>query len=225
MSTSRPEDGQPDNGLPDGVHRHFAAQKILVASHNEGKVKEIRALLDPFGVETVSAAELDLPEPEETGTTFKANAELKALAAATAADMPALSDDSGLAVDALAGEPGIYSARWAETGEGRDFAFAMQRVEKELGAINGGPDGNRNARFVCALTLAWPDGHMETFEGEVKGGLVWPGRGTWGFGYDPIFVPNGHRLTFGEMDPAAKHAISHRADAFAQLIDACFKDR
>ncbi|WP_428481048.1 RdgB/HAM1 family non-canonical purine NTP pyrophosphatase [Pyruvatibacter mobilis] len=205
-------------------HRRFTEPKIIVASHNEGKVREIRDLLAPFGVETVSAAELDLPEPEETGTTFRANAELKALAAATAAGLPALSDDSGLAVDGLDGAPGIYSARWAETGEGRDFAAAMQRVEKDLCAVNGGPNGNRAAKFVCALTLAWPDSHMETFQGEVTGTLVWPGRGTQGFGYDPIFEPDGHRLTFGEMDPAAKHAISHRADAFAQLIDACFRN-
>lgn len=203
-------------------HRHFAGSKLLVASHNEGKVTEIRALVEPFGVETVSAGELGLPEPEETGTTFKANAELKAMAAAKAADMPALSDDSGLAVEALGGDPGIYSARWAETPEGRNFESAMTRVEKELNAANNGPGGNRDARFVCALTLAWPDGHMETFEGTVGGVLVWPPRGTRGFGYDPVFLPNGHTLTFGEMDPAAKHAISHRADAFAKLIEACF---
>ncbi|MEP0068404.1 RdgB/HAM1 family non-canonical purine NTP pyrophosphatase [Pyruvatibacter sp.] len=203
-------------------HRRFAAGKLVVASHNEGKVKEIRALLEPFGVETVSAAELDLPEPEETEKTFKGNAELKALAAARAADMPALSDDSGLAVDILDGEPGIYSARWAETGEGRDFSVAMTRVEKEMCEKNGGPEGNRKARFICALTLAWADGHIETFEGSVAGALVWPGRGTRGFGYDPVFQPDGHKITFGEMDPAAKHAISHRAHAFEQLIDACF---
>ncbi|GAB5501917.1 RdgB/HAM1 family non-canonical purine NTP pyrophosphatase [Pyruvatibacter sp.] len=203
-------------------HRRFAAGKLVVASHNEGKVKEIRALLEPFGVETVSAAELDLPEPEETEKTFKGNAELKALAAARAADMPALSDDSGLAVDILDGEPGIYSARWAETGEGRDFGVAMTRVEKEMCEKNGGPEGNRKARFICALTLAWADGHVETFEGSVAGNLVWPGRGTRGFGYDPVFQPDGHKITFGEMDPAAKHAISHRAHAFEQLIDACF---
>ncbi len=206
-------------------HRRFTAAKLVVASHNEGKVKEIRDLLAPFGVETVSAAELDLPEPEETEKTFKGNAELKALAAARAADMPALSDDSGLAVEILDGEPGIYSARWAETGEGRDFAVAMTRVEKEMCDRNGGPDGNRNAKFICALTLAWPDDHVETFEGSVSGTLVWPGRGTRGFGYDPVFQPDGHKITFGEMDPAAKHAISHRAHAFEQLIDACFADR
>lgn len=203
-------------------HRRFNAGKLVVASHNEGKVKEIRALLEPFGVETVSAAELDLPEPDETEKTFTGNAELKALAAANAADMPALSDDSGLAVDILNGEPGIYSARWAETGEGRDFDVAMTRVEKEMCEKNGGPDGNRKARFICALTLAWADGHVETFEGSVSGSLVWPGRGTRGFGYDPVFQPDGHKITFGEMDPAAKHAISHRAHAFEQLIDACF---
>jgi len=208
-----------------GAHRLFTAGKLVVASHNEGKVVEIRDLLEPFGVETASAAELGLPEPEETGTTFKANAELKALAAATAADMPALADDSGLAVDALGGEPGIYSARWAQTEEGRDFTFAMTRVEQELCDRNGGPEGNRRASFICALSLAWADGHVETFEGSVSGDLVWPGRGTRGFGYDPVFLPDGHKITFGEMEPAAKHAISHRADAFAQLIDACFDKR
>lgn len=205
-----------------GTTQGAVAGKLVVASHNEGKVREIRDLLAPFGVETISAAELNLPEPEETGTTFKANAELKALAATRAADLPALSDDSGLAVDALDGAPGIYSARWAQTDDGRDFDVAMSRVEKEVAAKNGGPAGDRCARFICALTLAWPDGHTETFEGQVVGQLVWPGRGTRGFGYDPVFQPNGHDITFGEMDPAGKHAISHRADAFAQLIEACF---
>jgi len=203
-------------------HRRFTGDKLVVASHNAGKVREICALLAPFGVETASAGALGLPEPEETGTTFKANAQLKAHAAATAAGLPALSDDSGLAVEALGGAPGIYAARWAETGHGRDFAAAMARVERELRAANGGPDGNRRATFVCALSLAWPDGGVETFEGSVAGHLVWPGRGSRGFGYDPVFVADGHTLTFGEMEPAAKHAISHRADAFAQLIEACF---
>lgn len=199
-------------------HRRFEGSKLVVASHNEGKVREIRDLLAPFGVETMSAGELNLPEPVEDGLTFRANAELKALAAARAADCPALSDDSGLSVTALHGDPGIYSARWA--GPGKDFALAMQKVEDALGALGEGVD--RSAKFVCALTLAWPDGHMETFQGEVHGALVWPPRGDKGFGYDPVFVPKGHDITFGEMDPAAKHGMSHRADAFKQLIHACF---
>ena len=202
--------------------RRFDGGKLVVASHNEGKVIEIRDLLAPFGVDAVSAAELGLPEPDETGATFTANAQLKALAAAQAAGLPALADDSGLAVEALKGAPGIYSARWAETADGRDFTAAMARVEKELNAANDGPGGNRRAKFVCALSLAWPDGHVETFEGQVAGTLVWPPRGTQGFGYDPLFLPDGQFGTFGEMAPAAKHAMSHRAHAFAQLVGACF---
>lgn len=197
--------------------RQFEGGKLVVASHNAGKVREIRDLLAPFGVDVVSAGELDLPEPEETGTTFAANAELKALAAAQASGLPSLSDDSGLAVEALLGQPGIYSARWA--GPTKDFGAAMQRIENELIGMD-----DRRAHFVCALTLAWPDGHMETFEGRVDGTLVWPPRGDRGFGYDPIFQPEGHTVTFAEMDPAAKHAMSHRARAFALLVAACFKD-
>lgn len=199
--------------------RPFIGDRLVVASHNPGKVREIAALLDPFGVEAISAAALGLPEPEETGTTFRANAELKARAAATLTDLPALSDDSGLCVGALGGEPGIYSARWAETPAGRDFAAAMERVEQALQAA-GAKD--RSAHFICALSLAWPDGHVDTFEGKVEGQLVWPPRGANGFGYDPIFVPDGHDRTFGELDPDYKHRISHRADAFRQLIHACF---
>lgn len=200
-------------------HRKFKDGKVVVASHNEGKVREIRALLEPFGVTTVSASELDLPEPEETGTTFRANAELKARASATASGLPALADDSGLAVKALDGAPGIYSARWA--GPDKDFGAAMADVEEAL--KEHGKDVDRTAKFVCALSLAWPDGHVETFEGEVFGTLTWPPRGDKGFGYDPVFVPQGHNITFGEMEPAKKHAMSHRAEAFKQLIDACFE--
>lgn len=196
--------------------RRFEGGRLVVASHNAGKVREIRELLAPFGADVVSAGELDLPEPEETGTTFAANAELKALAAAQAAGLPALSDDSGLAVEALGGAPGIYSARWA--GPSKDFGVAMRRIEDEL----AGHD-DRRAHFVCALTLAWPDGHCETFEGRVDGTLVWPPRGERGFGYDPVFQPEGHAATFAEMEPAAKHAMSHRARAFALLVAACFK--
>jgi len=200
------------------THRQFKGGKLVVASHNEGKVREIRDLLAPYGVETVSARELNLDEPEETGATFKANAELKALAATKASGSPALADDSGLCVAGLGGEPGIYSARWA--GPAKDFGKAMEKVEAELAARDA---KTRAAHFTCALTLAWPDGHVETFEGFVHGSLAWPPRGDNGFGYDPVFVPEGLDITFGEMEPEKKHAMSHRADAFRQLISACFK--
>jgi len=196
--------------------RQFDGGQLIVASHNEGKVAEITALLAPFSLDVVSAASLGLAEPEETGTSFIENAELKARDACLAADLPALADDSGLAIAALSGAPGIYSARWA--GPSKDFAAAMQRVEH---AVAG--QRNRDARFICALSLSWPDGHCETFEGRVDGTLVWPPRGNHGFGYDPIFLPTNATETFGEMDPDAKHAISHRANAFRQLIGACFR--
>ncbi|TVV77250.1 RdgB/HAM1 family non-canonical purine NTP pyrophosphatase [Sphingomonas solaris] len=201
-----------------GAHRRLAPGRLVIASHNEGKVREIRALLAPFGIEPVSAASLDLPEPEETGTTFAANAELKARASADLSGLPALADDSGLCVEALGGDPGIFSARWA--GESKDFGVAMQLVEDALG--KAGPETGRDAHFVCALSLCWPDGHIETFEGRSDGTLVWPPRGQQGFGYDPMFLPNGHKQTFGEMDPDAKHAMSHRAKAFAKLVAAVF---
>lgn len=199
------------------THRRFTERQLIIASHNPGKAREIAELLAPFGIEVISAAALKLPEPEETGATFSANAELKARAAATAAGLPALADDSGLVVEALDGAPGIFSARWA--GSGKDFAIAMKRVEDELQAKG---TANRRAHFIAALALCWPDGHCESFEGRVDGALVWPPRGGKGFGYDPVFVPDGYRQTFGEMEPAAKHAISHRADAFRQLTSACF---
>ena len=198
--------------------RKLRPGKLVIASHNAGKVREIEALLGPYGVQPVSAKALDLPEPEETGTTFVANAELKALQAADLSGLPALADDSGLCVEALGGEPGIFSARWA--GPDRDFRLAMELVERNIAAT--GPNPPRDAHFVCALALAWPDGHVEWFEGRVDGTLIWPPRGDKGFGYDPMFVPNGHEQTFGEMDPDAKHAISHRADAFRQLVAAVF---
>jgi XTP/dITP diphosphohydrolase len=201
------------------MSRLFTEPRLVVASHNSGKVREISELLERFELDVVSAASLGLAEPEETGLSFIENAELKARAASTVAQMPALADDSGLEVVALQGAPGIYSARWA--GESRDFAAAMARVEREL-ATTG--DTDHRARFVCALSLAWPDGHIETVEGEVHGRLTFPPRGTQGFGYDPIFIADGHRQTFGEMDPAAKHAISHRADAFTKLVAHCFSD-
>jgi XTP/dITP diphosphohydrolase len=195
--------------------RRFEGGRLVVASHNPGKVKEIRELLAPYSVEVVSAADLNLPEPEETGETFIDNAELKARAAAAASGLVALADDSGMSVDALDGAPGIYSARWA--GPEKDFVLAMKRVETEIGNAP-----NRHAQFNCALTLAWPDGHVESFEGTLHGHLVFPPRGTKGFGYDPIFMADGHSLTFGEMEPHAKHKISHRAMAFRQLVSACF---
>ena len=198
------------------THRRLIPGKLVLASHNAGKLKEIAPLVTPFGVEPISAGALGLPEPEETGDTFIANAALKALAAATATGLPALADDSGLTVVALGGAPGLYSARWA--GEAKDFALAMARVEREW-RDSGAND--RGAAFVCALALAWPDGHVETFEGRIFGELVFPPRGDRGFGYDPIFIPEGRQETFAEIDPAEKHAISHRARAFAQLVAHC----
>jgi XTP/dITP diphosphohydrolase len=197
--------------------RKFDAPRLVIASHNAGKAREIAELLAPHGVEIISAAALNLPEPEETATTFVGNAELKAHAAAAAAGLPALADDSGLVVPALDGAPGIYSARWA--GPTKDFSIAMARVQRELEAKKA---DDRRAHFVAALALCWPDGHCESFEGRVDGRLVWPPRGGKGFGYDPMFVPDGHGITFGEMEPAAKHGISHRADAFRKLTAACF---
>lgn len=193
------------------------AGRLVVASHNQGKVREIADLLAPFGIEPVSAGSLGLPEPEETETTFAGNAELKAKAAAAASGLPALADDSGLSVEALGGDPGIYSARWA--GPSKDFAMAMEKIEgllREKGAVTA---KDRHAWFTCALALALPDGTCTTFVGEVHGHLVWPPRGANGFGYDPVFQAEGMDMTFGEMDASAKHAISHRARAFAQLVD------
>ena len=197
--------------------RKLKPGKLVIASHNQGKVREILEMLAPYGIEPVSAADLDLPEPEETGTTFLANAELKALQAADLTGLPALADDSGLCVDALNGEPGIFSARWA--GETRDFKVAMQRVNDAIEAT--GPDASRDAHFICVLALAWPDGHVEWFEGRVDGTLVWPPRGTGGFGYNPTFAPLGSEQTFAEM-PDAKKAISHRAMAFEKMMAAVF---
>jgi XTP/dITP diphosphohydrolase len=218
---SGPEAHDPDGGIggdaPQAI-RKLKPGKLVIASHNAGKVREIRALLGPYGIEPVSAAELDLPEPEETGVTFVANAELKALQAADLSGLPALADDSGLCVDALGGDPGIFSARWA--GEAKDFTLAMRRVED--GILAAGPNASRDAHFVCALALAWPDGHVEWFEGRVDGTLVWPPRGDRGFGYDPVFLPCDRDETFGEMDQEEKHRISHRADAFRKLVEAVF---
>lgn len=197
-----------------------AGTRLVVATHNAGKLREIRDLVVPHGLDALSAGELGLPEPEETGTTFTANAILKAAAAAEASGLPALSDDSGLAVDCLGGDPGIFSARWA--GPAKDFTLAMQKVANAVSEAGGwreqpGPA----AQFVCALCLAYPGGTHEVFEGVVRGHLIWPARGTLGFGYDPMFVPEGHTLSFGEMQPEAKHAISHRARAFQLFAAKC----
>ena len=198
--------------------RIFSGGKLVVASHNPGKVRELNELLAPYGAELIGAGALGLPEPDETGATFIANAELKALAAARAANLPAIADDSGVVVNALGGAPGIFSARWA--GPSKDFNIALKLVWDRVQA-EGGTD--LVAHFVSALSLAWPDGHVDSFEGYVHGTLVWPPRGTRGFGYDPMFLPDGGGETFGEMAPDAKHAISHRADAFRKLIHACFR--
>jgi XTP/dITP diphosphohydrolase len=199
------------------VTRRLEPGKLVIASHNQGKVREIAELLGPHGIEPVSAADLDLPEPDETGVSFIDNAELKARLAADLSGLPALADDSGLCVDALGGEPGIFSARWA--GEDRDFNVAMERVHNAM--LERDPEAGRNAHFICALALCWPDdGQGELFEGRVDGMLVWPPRGDNGFGYDAMFQPIGYDRTFGEMDPAEKHAISHRADAFNKLVAA-----
>jgi XTP/dITP diphosphohydrolase len=197
--------------------RLFNGGRLVVASHNRGKVDEISALLAPFAVETLAAASLGIPEPEETGDSFEANAALKARAAADAIGLPALADDSGLVVPALDGAPGIYSSRWA--GPAKDFRSAMARIHRELG------NANREASFVAVLALAWPDGDIDFFRGEVTGTLVWPPRGERGFGYDPMFVPEHGVQTFGEMDPTQKHKISHRACAFAKLVEDCLRGR
>ncbi|TBW35784.1 RdgB/HAM1 family non-canonical purine NTP pyrophosphatase [Siculibacillus lacustris] len=205
------------------TRRRLEGGKLVVATHNAGKLAEIRDLLAPYGIEATSAGELALPEPDETGTTFEANAAIKALAAAIASGLPALADDSGLCVAALGGQPGVLSARWA--GEDKDFARAMRSIE-ELLQQDG--SGDRRAHFVAALCLAWPDGHVETVRGEVHGELVWPPRGTAGFGYDPMFRPEGHDRTFGEMTAEEKHGLrpgeeglSHRARAFARFAARC----
>lgn len=205
--------------------RKLTPGKLVIASHNAGKVREIRELLAPFGIEPISAGELGLPEPEETGTTFRENALLKAHASAKGANLPALADDSGLEVVALGGRPGVYTADWAERqwfegDKGRDWYMAMGKVEGLL--AEQGADVDRSARFVCTLAIAWPDGEEAVFEGTVEGDLTWPPRGELGFGYDPVFVAKGYDRTFAEIDPAEKHSISHRADAFAKLVAGAF---
>ncbi len=200
--------------------RKLTEKKIVIATHNAGKLREIGDLMRPRGIEVVSAGALGLPEPAETETSFEGNARIKAHAAAAASGLPALSDDSGLSVDALDGAPGVYTADWAETPSGRDFAMAMEKVWQKLQA--GGHAAPHTAAFNCVLCLAWPDGEDVVFVGRAEGALVWPPRGTRGFGFDPMFLPEGEAETFGEMDPARKHGMSHRADAFAQLTAACF---
>ncbi|MEM7440146.1 MAG: RdgB/HAM1 family non-canonical purine NTP pyrophosphatase [Pseudomonadota bacterium] len=199
--------------------RKLTEKKIVLASHNAGKLREIAELLQPFGIEVVSAPDLGLEEPEETETTFAGNARIKAHAAAKGSGLPALSDDSGISVDELSGQPGVYTADWAETPNGRDFPMAMEKVwtllEKKSAAHP------RRAQFRCTLCLAWPDGHDELFVGICPGSLTWPMRGEQGFGFDPIFIPDGETETFGEMDPARKHAMSHRADAFTKFKSTC----
>lgn len=200
--------------------RKFTGDKLVLASHNKGKLREIAALLEPFGIEVVSAGDLGLPEPAETEDTFAGNARIKAHFAARESGLPALSDDSGLMVDALDGAPGVYTADWAETPSGRDFPMAMEKVWTQLEEKNA-PEP-RTARFCCTLCIAWPDGHDEVFEGTVDGRIVWPMRGVNGFGFDPVFLPLGETETFGEMEPAKKHGMSHRAAAFAKLVS-CFE--
>lgn len=200
--------------------RKFEGNKLLVATHNAGKLTEISEILEPHGVTVVGAGEMDLPEPEETEDTFVGNARIKAHAAAQATGFPALADDSGITIDALGGAPGVYTADWAETGNGRDFMMAMSRANDEITAK--GPDALRTAQFRCTLVIAWPDGHDEVFEGVMPGSLVWPIRGAGGFGYDPMFMPEGYDVTCGEMDKAEKNKISHRGRALAQFVAGCF---
>ncbi len=200
--------------------RRFTGDMLLVATHNRGKLEEIAALLAPFGISLSSNSDFGLPEPEETETTFVGNARIKAHAAARATGLAALADDSGLEIAALGGAPGVYTADWAETGAGRDFNVAMRRAYDAIKASGNAEPWD--ARFCCTLVLAWPDGHDEVFEGHAAGRIVWPGRGALGHGYDPIFQPEGHAVTFGEMDRWEKNQMSHRADAFRKLVAGCF---
>jgi XTP/dITP diphosphohydrolase len=218
---------RPERRKSDCDIRHLTSGiRLVIATHNPGKLAEIRELVASYGIEAISAAELSLKEPEETGTTFRDNARLKAQAAAKAAGLPALADDSGLAVDALGGAPGVHSARWA--GEDKNFRRAMETIEEKLRAAGAATPARRRAHFISALCVAWPDGHVEEFEGRVDGTLVWPPRGDKGFGYDPMFLPDGHERTFGEMPREEKHGLpprgkglSHRARAFLKLAEAC----
>ncbi|KQQ38421.1 non-canonical purine NTP pyrophosphatase [Rhizobium sp. Leaf306] len=212
--------------------RKLETKTIVVASHNAGKIREIAELIGPFGFSAKSAAELKFEEPDETGTTFEENAAIKALASAKASGLPALSDDSGIVIEALDGAPGVYTANWAEREDGtRDFAMAMQKVEDALQKKGATTPDKRSCRFVSVLCLAWPDGHTELFRGDVEGVVAWPPRGAAGFGYDPIFQPEGHKTTFGEMTseekhgwkPGDEHALSHRARAFKLFVETCLE--
>jgi XTP/dITP diphosphohydrolase len=205
------------------MHRLSPGDRLVVASHNRGKLREFETLLKPYGLSVVLAGDLGLPEPEETGTTFEENARIKAVAAAEAAKMPALADDSGVVVDALGGDPGVYSARWA--GPTKDFRMAMEKVEEKLRALDALTSDRRGGRFVAVLCLAFPDGFHELYRGEVEGKMVWPPRGSGGFGYDPMFVPAGLTRTFAEITPDEKHAVSHRARAFARFAEARLKQQ
>lgn len=200
--------------------RKFSSEKLVVATHNQGKLEEIARLMDPFGILTVSAGSLGYDEPEETEDNFIGNARIKAHYAANKSGMPALADDSGIEIDGLDGAPGVYTADWAETPNGRDFVMAMTKTWAKLEEVNAPLP--RTARFCCTLVLAWPDGHDEVFEGKIDGQIVWPMKGEEGHGYDPIFQPNGYDITFGEMDRWEKNEISHRADAFKKLVSGCF---
>lgn len=200
--------------------RKFTGDTLLVATHNAGKLEEIATLLKPYDINVVGAAEMKLDEPKETETTFVGNARIKAHAAARATGLPALSDDSGIEIDALDGAPGVYTADWAETKTGRDFIIAMTKAHDRV--LDSGVKPPWTARFCCTLVLAWPDGHDEVFAGTVEGQVVWPMRGTQGHGYDPMFLPNGYDVTFGEMDGSEKNTISHRAVAFSKLVTGCF---
>ncbi|MBW5435652.1 RdgB/HAM1 family non-canonical purine NTP pyrophosphatase [Bradyrhizobium canariense] len=211
------------------MHRRITG-KLVIATHNPGKLAEMKELLAPYGIEAVSAGELDLPEPEETGNDFRSNAAIKAIAAAQATKLPSFADDSGIVVDALDGAPGIYSARWA--GPNKDFAAAMAQIERLLQERGATTPAKRKAHFVSALCVAWPDDHLEEVEARVDGTLVWPPRGTAGFGYDPMFLPDGHSRTFGEMESIEKHGLpplglglSHRARAFVKLAEICLEPR
>ncbi|MEL7280641.1 MAG: RdgB/HAM1 family non-canonical purine NTP pyrophosphatase [Pseudomonadota bacterium] len=201
--------------------RKFEGHELLVATHNQGKLEEIAHLLSDFGVKVIGAAQRGLIEPEETETTFVGNARIKAHAAAKATGLPALSDDSGLEIDVLNGAPGVYTADWAETEDGRDFDMAMAKAHDQILAT--GAPAPWTARFCCTLVMAWPDGHDDVFPGTIDGQIIWPKRGSQGHGYDPIFIPNGYDLTFAEMDRWEKNRMSHRADAFAKLVQGCFR--
>jgi XTP/dITP diphosphohydrolase len=200
--------------------RKFVGKELLVATHNQGKLEEIAHLLEPYGVSVIGASEKGLIEPEETEDTFVGNARIKAHAASSVTGLPALSDDSGLEIDALEGAPGVHTADWAETGSGRDFQMAMSKCHAMLSDAKA--ETPWTARFYCTLVLAWPDGHDEVFPGTIEGQITWPMRGSQGHGYDPIFVPNGHEETFAEMDRWEKNRMSHRADAFKKLVEGCF---